>query len=104
MLTGIRTVVMLCLLVLAFAVVAAPPADKFTPGMSYYFEDFYPAQQPWEPGEGLNIEEVFKNYQYYEIVFDKGGNVINVKHYIRNRKVESDKYQIMPNGALQKLD
>ena len=45
---------------------AASLADKFTPGTPYYFSDFDPSQQPWEPGQYLNIEEVYKNYQYYE--------------------------------------
>ena len=103
MLNGIRTVATLCLLVLPFAVTAASPADKFTPGTPYYFENFYPAQQPWEPGEGLNIEEVFKNYQYYEVIFDKDSKSINVNHYSQNRKAESVKYRIMQNGTLQKV-
>lgn len=97
-----RPIVALCLLALSFAVGAATPMDKFMPGTPYYFENFDPAMQPWEPGQDLNIEEVFKNYQYYEIVFDENSNEINVKHYIQNRKADSVKYRIMPNWTLQK--
>lgn len=92
----------LCLLALSFAAGAAGPADKFTPGTPYYFENFDPGQQPWDPGQDLNIEEVFKNYQYYEIVFSKDGKEITVNHYVQNRKTDSVKYRIMPNWTLQK--
>ena len=50
---------------------AASLAEKFQPGVPYYFENFDPAMKPWDPGQDLNIEEVFKNYVYYEIIFDQ---------------------------------
>lgn len=92
----------LCLLVLSFAVGAAVPANKFTPGATYYFDHFDSDQQPWEPGQDLNIEEVFKNYQYYEIVFSKTGKEITVNHHVQGNKADSAKYRIMPNWSLEK--
>lgn len=100
--SGLRAVAALCLLGLSFAAGAASPVDRFMPETPYYFENFDPGMQPWEPGLDLNIEEVFKNYQYYEIVFDKNRKEIKVNHYIQNRKADSEKYRIMPNWTLQK--
>jgi len=77
-------------------------AAALVPGTPSYFESFDPAQRPWEPGQDLNIEEVFKNYQYYEIVLDGGGQEITVNHYIQNRKAGSEKYRLLPDRSLRK--
>lgn len=90
------------LLALTHAASAASLKDKFAPGTSYYFDDFDPGQQPWEPGQHLNIEEVFKNHQYYEIVFDQDGKVITVTRYIRGDKEGSEKYLVLPDRSLRK--
>lgn len=97
-----RIVLTLYFLVLSFAAGATPLADKFMPGMTYYFENFEPSQKPWNPKQHFNIEEVFKNYQYYEIEFDQGGKEITVNQYIRGTKTESEKYLKMPDGSLNK--
>jgi hypothetical protein len=90
------------LLALPNAASAASLADKFTPGAPYYFDHFDPGQIPWEPGQYLNIEEVFKNYQYFEIVFDQDGKGITVYRYLRGTKEGSDKYLVLPDNSLQK--
>lgn len=95
---ALRSLAALSLLALSQVAIAA----ALTPGMPYYFETFDPLQRPWEPGEGLNIEEVFKNYQFYEIVPDGDGKGITVNHYIQSRKAGSEKYQVMPDRSLQK--
>lgn len=77
-------------------------ADRYTPGTAYYFSDFDPGKQPWEPGQYLNIEEVFKNYQYYEIVFDQGGNAITVTRYLSGNKGSSEQYLVLPDRSLRK--
>ena len=68
---AVRIIAALHLLMMPFAADAATLADKFTPETPYYFDSFDPGQQPWKLGQHLNIEEVFKNYQYYEIVLDQ---------------------------------
>ena len=93
---------MLLLLSLSHPVGAASFAEKFMPGTPYYFNDFDPKHLPWEPGQPLNFEEVFKNYQYYEIVFGQGGNGITVYRYINGKKESSEEYLIMPDRSLQK--
>lgn len=102
MLNVLRIVAVLCLLVQTFAAGAATLADRFTPGTKYYFESFDSGKQPWVPGQDLNVEEVFKNYQYYEIVLDRDGKEITVNKYIQGAKAGSEKYLILPDGSLRK--
>ena len=71
------------------------------PGETYYFNSFDPTLKPWNPGEGLNIEEVYKNYMYYEVVVDKAGREITVNRYIQGTKDRSDKYLIGPDRSLE---
>ena len=80
---------------------AASLAEKFQPGVPYYFENFDPAMKPWDPGQDLNIEEVFKNYVYYEIIFDRSGREITVNRYLQNRKENSDRFLVRPDQTLE---
>ena len=80
---------------------AASLAEKFQPGVPYYFENFDPAMKPWDPGQDLNIEEVFKNYVYYEIIFDRSGREITVNRYLQNRKERSDRFLVRPDRTLE---
>ncbi|MDD5323314.1 MAG: hypothetical protein PHD43_22420 [Methylococcales bacterium] len=102
----IRVIAGLCLIGLQLELVAgaASLADKFTPGVSHYFDHFDSGLRPWEPGQNLNFEEVFKNYQYYEIVLDRDGKEIMVNQYIQGNKTISEKYLRLPDGALQKIN
>jgi len=90
------------LLVLPFAASAASLADKMTPEIPYYYEYFDPGQRPWKPGGNMKIEEVFKNYQFYEIVLDEDGKEITVIQYIKGDKAGSEKYLVLPDGSLRK--
>lgn len=90
------------LLALPHAASAASLADKFAAGTPYYFDSFDPGQKPWEPGQYLNFEEVFKNYQYYEIVFDQDGKGITVNRYLHGSKASSEKYLVLPDKSLRK--
>jgi hypothetical protein len=98
-----RVLAAIFLLAFIHAASAASLKDKFMPGTPYYFTDFDPGKQPWEPGQFLNFEEVFKNYQYYEIVFDQDGNGITVNHYLRGNKESSEKYLVFPDNSLKKM-
>lgn len=72
------------------------------PGTKYYFDDFNPELRPWTPGELRNIEEVFKNYQYVEIVLDADGRTMTVKQYVQGAPKEEARYRLSPEGILQK--
>lgn len=93
-----RAIAALCLLVLPLAMAA----EGIAPGTSYYYADFDPGQQPWQPGQALNFEEVFKNYQYYEIVVAQDGREMTVNQFIRGDKTGSTRYLLLPDGSLQK--
>jgi len=45
---------------------------------------------------------VFKNHQYYEIVFDQDDKEITVNQYIRGGKAVSEKYLVLPDRSLRK--
>lgn len=98
----VRLPALLFLMVLSFAAGAASLADRFTPGTPYYFDSFDPLQRPWAPGPHLNIEEVFKNHQYHEILLDPDGGGITVNCYIRGSAAGSERYLVLPDGSLQK--
>ena len=85
----------------SFGASAASLEEKFQPGVPYYFENFDPAMKPWDPGQDLNIEEVFKNYVYYEIIFDRSGREITVNRYLQNRKERSDRFLVRPDRTLE---
>lgn len=97
----VRIMVALCMFAMSLSAGAASLAERFTPGMPYYYEYFDPGQRPWKTGQPLNIEEVFKNYQYYEIEFDQDGKGITVNSYIQGNKAGSKKFRILPDGSLQ---
>lgn len=78
----------------------AAAAQGFMPGTSYYYADFEPGKQ--QHGQALNFEEVFKNYQYYEIIVGQDGREMTVNQFIRGDKTESAKYLLLPDGSLQK--
>lgn len=80
---------------------AAPTVLSFEPDTPHYFDHFDPEQKPWQPGQTLNIEEVFKNYQYYEIRFLKQGSEIQVQRYKHNQRDSGGRYRIMPDGTLE---
>ena len=97
-----RIVTACCLLALPFTASAASLASKMTPQIPYYYEYFDPSQRPWKPGGNMNIEEVFKNYQFYEIVLDEDGKEITVTEFIKGQKTSSEKYLVLPDGSLRK--
>lgn len=98
----VRNIALFCLLMLPLSAPVASPVHQLAPGAQYYFDSFDPGLRPWTPGQHLNIEEVFKNYQYYEVVLDRDGAAITVNHYVRGSKAGSEKYRVLPDGALQK--
>lgn len=79
-------------------------SGAYETGVAYYFERFDPAMRPWNPGQALNIEEVFKNYQYYEILFDSTGTRLTVNRHIQGSKTETGHYRVAPDGGLEKDD
>lgn len=99
-----RVILAAVLIFLAHTASAAPfAAWSLDPGTSHYFENFDPELKPWHPGQELNIEEVFKNYQFYEIRLLNQGTEVEVRRYIQNQVDTVERYHIMPDGALGKI-
>ncbi|MDP2961681.1 MAG: hypothetical protein Q8N54_02910 [Sulfurimicrobium sp.] len=98
-----RGFAVLALACVALTVNVASAETSYDPDTPHYFEHFDPEQKPWKPGQALNIEEVFKNYQYYEIRFLKQGAEIQVQRYIQNQRGVGERYRIMPDGSLEKV-
>jgi hypothetical protein len=98
---GVSVVAAVVFILFSLAASAASLAEKFQPGVPYYFENFDPAMKPWDPGQDLNIEEVFKNYDYYEIIFDQSGRELTVNHYLQNGKERSDRFLVKPDQSLE---
>jgi len=98
---GVRVAAAVIAILFSFGASAASLAEKFQPGVPYYFENFDPAIKPWDPGQDLNIEEVFKNYVYYEIIFDRSGREITVNRYLQNRKERSERFLVRPDRSLE---
>ncbi|MBI5659439.1 MAG: hypothetical protein HZC43_07785 [Nitrosomonadales bacterium] len=80
----------------------ADAGEHFGSGIPYYFDTFDPAQKPWNPGQDLNYEEVFKNHLFFEIIFAPSGMEITVNRYTRNNKTGSEQYRINPDGSLSR--
>jgi hypothetical protein len=98
---GVRIAAAVIAILFSFGASAASLAEKFQAGVPYYFENFDPAMKPWDPGQDLNIEEVFKNYVYYEIIFDRSGREITVNRYLQNRKERSDRFLVRPDRTIE---
>ena len=52
----VRIIAVLYMLVQPFTASADSPADKFTQGAPYYYDNFDPGQRPWKSERHLNIE------------------------------------------------
>jgi len=76
-------IAVLGLLLAAVCVYAKPPNIK--PGLSYYSEDYVVVGGQYTLAEERNLEEVFKNYNYYEAVYDELERIIIFKAYKRGK-------------------
>ena len=96
------------ILILAIVSISQAKPEKIKPGLSYFAEDYLTAGNISEITIEKNFEEVFKNYEYYESVYDdekrakifrgyKRGDVILTEHYsygtdgkLKEKKIEKD--------------
>jgi hypothetical protein len=81
---------------------AGIPLPRFAPGTPHYFDEFHPELTPWTPGPERNFEEVFKNYRYFELLFDEGG-VVTVRHYQQGSLTETRRFRLEDDGSLQPI-
>lgn len=82
---------------LFLALFSAPAARA---GEIRYYDTFDPDRVPWEPGEEMNLEEVFKNYRYFSI--ERDDDRLTVTEYLRGKAEPAQQYRIDATGRLQK--
>jgi mono/diheme cytochrome c family protein/DNA-binding beta-propeller fold protein YncE len=66
----------------------------------YYYDEFDPDRVPWAAAEERNIEEVFKNYRYFAIVYSTDGSRLTVTEYIQGKAKSVNDYQLDASGRL----
>jgi len=70
---------------------------------AHYYTEFDSGLIPWQAPEEKNFEEVFKNYEYFAIVYSNDGADLTVSHYIKGVVADVSHWQLQPNGALNAL-
>ena len=78
--------------------------ERIKPGLSYYSEEYTTAGNVSDIAEEKNYEEVFKNYEYYEAVYDDLKRVKIFKTYKRGEVVLKEEYFYAPDGRLAKKE
>lgn len=54
-----------------------------------FLDAFDPASFPWKKAQCLNIEEVFKNYRYYQATWDSKLQRLTIVKFIRNQSPQT---------------
>lgn len=72
------------------------------PGRSYYAEDYATKDGVSEIGTEKNFEEVFKNYEYFESVYDEKGRPVIFRVYKKSELVLTEYYFYDSDGRLEK--
>lgn len=78
----------------------ASAAGLCRPNSPYYFSEFNPSS--WKVEDEVNYEEVYKNFEYFEVIFNKNCDDITVKRYKKGQFVSSEKYKVDSDGSIQK--
>ncbi len=78
--------------------------ERIKPGLSYYSEDYSTVDKVSDIAEEKNYEEVFKNYEYYEAVYDDKKRVKTFRAYKRGEIVLTKRYFYRPDGRLAKKE
>jgi mono/diheme cytochrome c family protein/DNA-binding beta-propeller fold protein YncE len=70
----------------------------------HYYTEFNAGRKPWQAAEEKNLEEVFKNHEYFAIVYTNGGAELEVSHYLNGAVADVSHWQLQPDGSLLALD
>ena len=101
MVTAIADRLLLALLLIFPVVSAVAEVATPQPGTPYYYDEFDPGLKPWRPASERNLEEVFKNYRYYEIIYTAEPQAIQVRQYVKGTVNTTTNYAIQPDGSLR---
>jgi mono/diheme cytochrome c family protein len=80
---------------------AASESDGIPGDGSHYYSEFDPSSSPWSPAPEKNLEEVYRNYQYYTIEYSDRGRLLKVTHYINGTAAGITTWRRDANGSLQ---
>ncbi len=90
------------LLTLSFLVILTLRAyanpENIKPGSSYFSDDYSVKGKISQLGEEKNFEEIFKNYEYYEAIYDERGRISIFKIYKRGEVILTEEYSYNPDG------
>jgi hypothetical protein len=78
--------------------------ERIKPGLSYYSEDYNTKNSVSDISDEKNYEEVFKNYEYYEAVYDDRKRVTIFRAYKRGEIVLTERYFYLSDGRLAKKE
>jgi hypothetical protein len=76
--------------------------ERCSPDRPYYFSEFNPAT--WKVENEQNYEEVYKNYEYFEVLFSRTCDEIMVKKYVKGRFSAAERYRLSIDGSLDRID
>lgn len=85
------------------AITSTPQAkpENITPGLSYFAEDYETTNNISEITVEKNFEEVFKNYEYFESVYDDQKRVKIFRAYKRGDVILTEHYRYDSKGNLK---
>ena len=98
----IRISLLSIFLVLAFFSSSEARPERIKPGISYFAEDYTTKDNVSDITIEKNYEEVFKNYEYYEAVYDDKERVKIFRGYKRGDVVLKEEYFYSSKGSLAK--
>jgi len=78
--------------------------ERIKAGLPYYSEDYTTKNNISDIDDEKNYEEVFKNYEYYEAVYDDKKRVKIFRAYKRGEIILTERYFYRSNGRLAKKE
>ncbi len=94
----------LLLLMTGFSGETLSRPENIKPGLSYFADEFTVNESVAELGEEKNYEEVFKNYEYYEMIYDEQKRPAVFRAYKRGEVVSTEYYFYGNDGKLFKKE
>lgn len=89
------------ILILAMVSTSQARPEKIKSGLSYFAEDYVTTGNVSEITVEKNFEEVFKNYEYFESVYDEKNRVKIFRGYKRGDVILTEHYTYGADGKLK---
>lgn len=89
------------LIILSMASISQAKPEAIKPGLSYFAEDYETKNNISEITVEKNFEEVFKNYEYFESVYDDQKRVKIFRAYKRGDVILTEHYSYDSGGKLK---